>query len=208
MNSPETPLVDITNTKLGSLPVMEDAAFLRPQGRIMDLASGEFALARADSVNWDSYGSPGKRYFTLDTFNDYQCDGITPSLLSYMPIVMKACMEDDKGTPREEYIADLRYIEDTTNLNRRMEIDPDDPEPSSHFRYYQRTRGAVLLSTLILPDIDGSTVYSKDPLFSDPAIELAEKVDTIIERFHATGRPQPTNCITPRRREIRLNGLE
>jgi hypothetical protein len=184
------PNVEITNFEQ-RLPVMNDRALLRSQDRIMDLAPGEVALARAGSVHWDSYGEPGAQPFTLDTYNDYQTDGITPLYMSYMPVVMKACVTTEEGRLVEDYIADLRYMENVTSINRPMEIDPENPESSYYFRHYQRTRGAVILKTLLLPGIDGATLWCKDPLFADPALDLADKVDRLFVRYHATGnKPQ------------------
>ena len=187
--------VDITNFEQ-RMPVMNEKALLRSQERILDLAPGEIVLARAGSVNWDSYGAPGEQYFTLDTWNDYQTDGITPSYMSYMPIVMKACVATNTGELRTDFIVDLRYIDNITNINRPMEIDLDNPESSYLFRHFRQTRGAIILNNLLLPGIDGPTLWWRGPLFGGPAIDLSDKVNQLFLEYFAKGKkPQAIQTI-------------
>lgn len=194
---------DIGNVSYCESPGMTDSGLLRPQNRICDLSPNEWALARPGSVLWDS-GSDSRK-FTVDTYNDCIQEEIAPLYLSVMPVVMRACVELKDGSTRSGYVADLRFLENTTTINRIMNLDDENPETNHFFARYVQSNGAVLLKGILLPEVVNSRyIGSQD--FEDATLELSEQVTALYLKIHSTKRARNPSYVEAQKKYRSFGG--
>ena len=193
----------VTHTKaLDDAPLLTDSAFARPQNRICDLGPNEWALARPGSVVWDTES----KKFTIDTWNDCIQNQISYAHFKFMPVVMRACVEIGNDKTQTDYVVDLRYLEDTTNINRQMNLHDEDPCTNRLWRSYQQSNGSVVVHNIVLPEVRGSHLQCH-PDFEEASLELIDLVDAHVLKSYGSKRPRDPEYIVAQRGYEKSNNI-
>ncbi len=200
MGLPDYERFRVNKTIVTNSPRMLDEALALPQGRICDLVPGEWAAAQQGSVNWDT--DTGK--WTIDTWNQCVQGKFDIFILSKMPVVMRACVTDGQGKSSTDYIADVRYVHDITNINRPMRLHDENPETNPILRDLYRSHGTVILRNLILPT-PNEAVLQGNPDFYVTAFELSEEVDRLVLKSIGAAHPLNPNYVEAQEQYRRLH---